>query len=889
MRRPFLAAAICGFVSAAAANGQAWIAGPSLPTGGAARKMGAAVRVGGDIYLLGGTPFTGGDGAAHRLSSSGTWTSEIAVEGTIHHLGAAVDGLGRIVVFGGVDPSGGDPGEDAVWTPLDGFDGNIDQRPEQAPARIFATAVDATGRVYTIGGGPGAAPTAGDPNVARADRYDPVADAWSTIAPLPAPRSDAAAAFDGAGGVVVVGGYDAAGAPSADCFRFDVSTGVWSAASVPPLPAPRAGLRLARGADGRLYAVGGTDGSTRATTFVFDPATGAWSTGPAMTTPRRHFGLALDAAGFLWAMGGDNDTGGTNAVEKLPTPTCAQFAAAPAVVDAYLGQTFGLAAGVVGGTAPFSYQWRKDGVPLADGPSAGGGTVAGATSADLAVAGAGTADAGAYDCVVGNACGFATKPPVAVALHAPAATPAWFSTISLHPAGALSSGAAAVEGSHVVGNAQYSHPQWGALSHAMHWPAPTSPAVDLTPSNSVGGGARALKNGLVAGWWWWPYQVYYAGQWLTGYYAHGCVWTGYGAAHVDVQSSGWEIGYVNDTDGTHHVGTQTFDESSTNGHAFRWSQNNGGPTQMTPPSAWGSGATAIDGDHEFGSVHWGFGVVHAVRWTAGAPGSYVDLHPAGASSSGISGAGSGQQVGGATIGGVAQAGLWTGSAASFVPLNPPGAASASLSDCLGGLQVGTFAVGGFGHAGVWSGTAASAVDLHVYLPPYYTSSTAAGLWIDADGRPTIVGSAYNATAARNEAVVWLPGAASLSPAVAQVSAVVGGVAHLTLSAGPALAGRLFVLGGSMSGTSPGLPLTSSLVLPLNFDAYTAWVLSAPDVFFAPSIGVLDADGRAEIYGAVPAGLGLTAPLAAHHACVVLTHDLSGFAAVTNASLLTIAP
>ena len=60
-----------------------------------------------------------------------------------------------------------------------------------------------------------------------------------------------------------------------------------------------------------------------------------------------------------------------------------------------------------GGT--LAYQWRKGGTNLADGPSAGGGTISGATTSTLTITGAGVADAGSYDVVVSNACGMATS------------------------------------------------------------------------------------------------------------------------------------------------------------------------------------------------------------------------------------------------------------------------------------------------------------------------------------------------------------------------------------------------------------------------------------------------------------------------------------------------
>jgi hypothetical protein len=58
------------------------------------------------------------------------------------------------------------------------------------------------------------------------------------------------------------------------------------------------------------------------------------------------------------------------------------------------------------GTAPFTYQWYKDGQPLADGPTASGSTVQGATSFQMRVnAPLSSADQGTYYAVISGSCG----------------------------------------------------------------------------------------------------------------------------------------------------------------------------------------------------------------------------------------------------------------------------------------------------------------------------------------------------------------------------------------------------------------------------------------------------------------------------------------------------
>ncbi|MCK4660177.1 MAG: DUF2341 domain-containing protein, partial [Phycisphaerae bacterium] len=70
------------------------------------------------------------------------------------------------------------------------------------------------------------------------------------------------------------------------------------------------------------------------------------------------------------------------------------------------------------GTAPLSYQWRKNGSDLSD-----GGNISGATTTTLAINPAALADAGSYDCVVTNVCGSTTSTAATLTVNAnPTAT-----------------------------------------------------------------------------------------------------------------------------------------------------------------------------------------------------------------------------------------------------------------------------------------------------------------------------------------------------------------------------------------------------------------------------------------------------------------------------------
>src|SRR5690606_18678544 len=123
--------------------------------------------------------------------------AEADVEGTIVGAGAGVDGLGRIVVFGGEALIGDDEGKTYVWDPVEGKKDTLANRSGAAPAGGFAWTSDSLGRLYSIGGGPGAGATPSNPNVGRVERFDATLGTWAVLAPLPTPVADAAAVFDG--------------------------------------------------------------------------------------------------------------------------------------------------------------------------------------------------------------------------------------------------------------------------------------------------------------------------------------------------------------------------------------------------------------------------------------------------------------------------------------------------------------------------------------------------------------------------------------------------------------------------------------------------------------------------------------------------------------------
>ncbi|HEU4943102.1 MAG TPA: kelch repeat-containing protein [Gaiellaceae bacterium] len=177
-------------------------------------------------------------------------------------------------------------------------------------------------------------------NTGRADAYSPTRNRWRRLPDLPV-TVDHAMAAGAAGRLYVVGGYAPGSVARNTAFVF--RRGRWAA--LPPMPAPRAAGGAAI-VGGRLYVVGGVEAQGRLAreAFSFDLAAARWSTirGP---RPREHLGAAaLD--GRVYAVAGR--TGGLDSnldVVEAFDPRGARWRAVPPVP----GKRGGTAAAAVAG------------------------------------------------------------------------------------------------------------------------------------------------------------------------------------------------------------------------------------------------------------------------------------------------------------------------------------------------------------------------------------------------------------------------------------------------------------------------------------------------------------------------------------------------------------
>jgi hypothetical protein len=116
---------------------------------------------------------------------------------------------------------------------------------------------------------------------------------------------------------------------------------------------------------------------------------------------------------------------------------------------------------------------------------------------------------------------------------------------------------------------------------------------------------------------------------------------------------------------------------------------------------------------------------------------------------------------------------------------------------------------------------------------------------------------------------FVPEGCTLGIDINEISITVGGSQTLSVYAGLANAGNLYIVLGSLSGTSPGVPFQSVLV-PLNLDPYGTFTLNNPNSpILSNSLGFLDASGEAVASFNIPPATVLPAPLPAFHAALII--------------------
>jgi N-acetylneuraminic acid mutarotase len=257
------------------------------------------------IYLIGGFRAEAGGSASapHAMFAydppADRWTTGKEIPGGVNHAGFVAVG-GKLYIVGGFGENTFSPtGAVRVYDPAARTwrDGATMLTPRGA----LAVAV-VNGKIHAIGGNAvgGAslpphehgAPQA-DNSVGTHEVYDPAADAWTRLAPMPTPRNHLGAAVI-AGKIHVVGGRVRGNMELTTHEIYDPAAGSWTAG--PPVPTGRSGIAVVAHRE-RVYVFGGeTVRALSSKTFDdaerFDPATGRWERLPPMPTARHGLGAA---------------------------------------------------------------------------------------------------------------------------------------------------------------------------------------------------------------------------------------------------------------------------------------------------------------------------------------------------------------------------------------------------------------------------------------------------------------------------------------------------------------------------------------------------------------------------------------------------------------------
>jgi hypothetical protein len=628
-----------------------------------------------------------------------------------------------------------------LFDPVEGAGASVPSRSSLAPPAKFAWTTDSRGRIYSIGGGPGESASAGSPNSTRVERYSASANAWAVLSPLPVAISNAAAAEDGLGHVLVIGGIDATGTRVNSVLSYDIASDTWST-DAPPLPVALSNARAVHGTDQRIYVVGGATGPSGSPTpsaavWVLDQRTNSWNAGPAMSTPRSDPAVVLDPdLSRIYAMGGDDGSGGSYTSESLPISVCPIFYTVALSETLGVGRTVAFAAEAAADTTTIYYQWRHNGATLVDGTTAAGSVVSGSATKVLTLTSISPADAGMYDVIATNPCGSVTSPPASlVVTPAPMLPDAGNWTALSASFGQRNTGFNVISSGAIFGGDEYkrtSNPAAGSyLFKGLSW---DGFAGDTATGFPIGTGIGSDVFGA-------------AGPLSVGYYQY-IVSVAHGGLAIQKQGAVWAT--VNGK--TTLIGLGAPIAMATDGHqivgtngvsAFVW--NSPSPTGPWSSIVLGAGfASAVANGKQYGSSYG-----HAAIWS-----SYLatDLNPPNASTSELLGVWGEDQSGDFTTD-VRHAGLWHGQPA-VTDLSPAGSDSSSSTAMSGAYAAGNAYFGGVSHAVIWGGNAAQEVDLGAVAGASFTSTWVKAMEVDPVGNIEVVGGGVRASDGLTVGVIW---------------------------------------------------------------------------------------------------------------------------------------
>jgi hypothetical protein len=228
------------------------------------------------------------------------------------------------------------------------------------PRAAFAAVTGLDGRIYAIGGLRHGNREVDLPStiLATVEAYDPATNTWSTMAPMPTPRYNLTAVVVADGSIYTLGGdaylpgsFGPTTMPTIEIFNPGANQ--WT--TLAPMPAPARFAAAFAAADGQIRLL-----SWDGTLQTYAPTTSTWTTGPAMLESRGAFGATAAADGTIYVAGGQVSLGtgvdythyaeayltATNrwhSIADLPTPRLL-----PALAAARDGRIYALGGGFFG-------------------------------------------------------------------------------------------------------------------------------------------------------------------------------------------------------------------------------------------------------------------------------------------------------------------------------------------------------------------------------------------------------------------------------------------------------------------------------------------------------------------------------------------------------------